>query len=775
MNRAKLYSRKDLLFFLLFLVLFLFVFKNFLFTDGIFFERDSTLLEIPARHLGVQLMKEGNFALWTDAYGNGQPFLANPKNAVLYPGTWLYLFLPFFFAFKIHYVLHFILGWLGIYYLCKSYSLSEKSSFLGATVFLFSGIFLSSLEFYNHMAALCWMPWILLVLNRYQKRFSPRLVVLAGLWSLLILAGTPYVVIVTGCFALVQTGLVRSLRPKRLMMLALAVVLAFALTAVQLIPTIDLYQISVREQGTSAFWSFEPLQLFSFVFPHVLGNDRQPGHDDYWGGHLFERGAPLYYSLFLGFGVFILAFIGLKRPHDYRHYLFIFLSLFFVVLALGNKTPFYSLWKFLPPFSAIRYPVKYLVPFTFCLAMLSALGFERLCSEEGRSERKNVSLVVFSAALLVLFFLLKGSLLKLLSGFFVINKVSSVSELSDSLFVGLFLFFVCALLLFLFNSLFLRKKIVTWLLLGIVVFPLVSINRFINPVVPNSSLTKPLILEEKKEFVKIYREGPLPFVFKEEVGGKEGMDRYFRESLYPYYGLQFDVKYVFSKDFYNIYDKEMNAVIDSLKSFSRENVVKLLRSAGCDFSLSHFPFSFLLSKEINIEGFKLFKQEIPGKLPAAYLVYDLWKAETFEERMDLFQMPDFNPEFTAIVEKDLSLQGIQNSSEEDTVRTVEFFQSRQRYQVLNTRPAVLVLQGNYRRGWKAWIDKEEAEVFKVNLSARGVYLPAGTHEVTLKYSPGSFHFGLMISLVTLILLLGTLVYFFIKRIFAGTKAKKMSY
>ena len=763
MNRAKLYSGKDLLFFLLFLVLFLFVFKNFLFTNGIFFERDSTLLEIPARHLCVQLMKEGNFALWTDAYGNGQPFLANPKNAVLYPGTWLYLILPFFLAFKIHYVLHFILGWLGIYYLCKSYSLSEKSSFFGATVFLFSGIFLSSLEFYNHMAALCWMPWILLVLHRFQKRLYPRLVVLVGLWSLLILAGTPYVVIVTGCFAIVQTVLVRSLRPKRFLMLALAVVLAFALTAIQLIPTIDLYRTGVREQGTSALWSCEPLQLFNFVFPHVLGNDRQPGHDDYWGSHLFERGAPLYYSLFLGFGVFILAFFGLKRPLDYRHYLFIFLSLFFLVLALGNRTPFYSLWKFLPPFSAIRYPVKYLVPFTFCLAMLSALGFDRLFREEGRGERKNAALVIFSAVLLVLFFLLKRSLLEVLSGFFVIDKASSVSELSDSLFGGLFLFFVCALLLFLSNFLHSRKKIVTWVFLIVVVFPLVNTNRFINPVVRNSFLTKPLILEEKKEPVKIYRDDYVPFAFKEEVGGTDGMYRYFRESLYPYSGLQFGVKYVFSRDFYNFYDKEMSALIASFESLSRENVVKLLRSVGCDFSLTHFPFPFLPSEEINIEGFKLFKQEIPGKLPAAYLVYDFHKAETFEERMDLFQMPDFDPEVTAIVEKDLPLQGIQNSSEEDTVRTVERFQSRQRYQVLNARPAVLVLQGSYRPGWKAWVDRAETRILKVNLSARGVYLPAGTHEVTLKYSPRSFLFGLVVSLVTLAFLVGTLGINFLKQ------------
>ena len=763
MNTSRLYSRKDLLFFLLFLVLFLFVFKNFLFTTGIFFERDSTLVEIPARQLCVKLIKEGNFALWTDAYGNGQPFLANPKNAVLYPGTWLYLVFPFFSAFKIHYVLHFILGWLGVYYLCKSYSLSEKASFLGASVFLFSGVYLSSLEFYNHMAALCWMPWILLVLLRFKKRFYPRLVILAGLWSLLILAGTPYVVIVTGCFALIQTLLVRALRPKRFLMLALAVVLAFALTAVQLIPTIDLYRNGVREQGTSALWSCEPLQLFNFVFPHILGNDRQPGHDDYWGSHLFERGAPLYHSLFLGFGVFILAFFGLKRPFDYRHYLFILLSLFFVVLALGNRTPFYSLWKFLPPFSAIRYPVKYLVPFTFCLAMLSALGFDRLFREEGRGEKKHVPLVVISAALLVLFFLVKGALLEILSSFFVIDKASSVTELSASLFGGLFLFFVCSLLLFLSSFLPSRKKSIAWVFLCVIVLHLVSINRFINPVVSISSLTKPLLLEENKEPVKVYREGYVPFAFKEEVGGTVEMYSYFRESLFPYYGLQYDVKYVYSRDFYNIYDKEMSDLIASLKSFSQENVVKLLRSAGCDFSLTHFAFPLQQSKEIEIGGYGLFKQEIPGKLPAAYLVYDVRTAETFEERMALFQTADFNPEVTAIIERDLPLEGIQTRVEEDTVRTVERFQSRQRYQVSNAQSALLVLQGNHSPGWKAWIDGAETKILKANLSAKAVYLPAGTHEVSLKYSPRSFHFGLVVSLVTLIFILGTSIVLYIRR------------
>ncbi len=774
MKPSPLFSCKDWLFILLFLVLFVLVFKEFLFTDGTFFERDSTLLEIPSRQLCVELLKEGNFALWTDAYGNGQPFLANPKNAVLYPGTWLYLLFPFFFAFKFHYVVHFVLCWIGIYYLCKSYSLSEQASFLGASAFLFSGVYLSSLEFYNHIAALCWMPWILLVLLRFGKRSFPRLIILAGFWSLMILAGTPYVIIVTGCFALVQTLLVRDMRKKRLLMLVLSVVLALALTAAQLIPTIDLYRSSAREEGTSAIWSLEPLQLFNFVFPHFLGNDRQPGHNDYWGDHLFEKGAPLFYSLFMGIGFFVLAFFGLKRPLDYRNYLYIFLAFFFFILALGNRTPLYALWKFLPPFSAIRYPVKYLLPFAFCVAILSALGFDRLFRDEGRGEKKSIFIVVISTALLVLFFAVKGPLLEIFSGFFVIDKSSSVSELSNSLFSGLFFLWVCAVLVCLSRFVLTRKKTLSWILLGVVVIYPLSINRFINPVMPISTLTKPLVLEEKpgqtSDSVKVYRDGYKPFAFKEEVGGTEGMYHYLRESLMPYYGLLFEVNYVFSRDFFNIYGKDMNASIAALEEASPENKVKLLRSVGCDFILTHFALPLPQSERVEIEGYEVFKQDIPRPLPDAFLVYDYRLAKTFDERMAIFQRTEFDPGVSAIVDRNLPIREIQDESEEASVRAVERLQSRQRYQVANGQSALLVLQGNHSRGWKAWVNGEQTEILEANLSAKAIFLPAGTHEVIIKYCPKSFQVGAAISLVVLIFMSGIPTYFFIKRIFTGEKA-----
>ena len=136
-NAAGLISKEDLFLFAIFTALFLLVFREFFFTNRVFFERDTTLIEIPVKKMTVPLLREGNFALWTDAYGNGQPFLANPKNAVFYPTTWLYLILPLFTAFKLHYLIHVLLGWLGLYVLCGSYSLSKKSLVSGSVPFRF--------------------------------------------------------------------------------------------------------------------------------------------------------------------------------------------------------------------------------------------------------------------------------------------------------------------------------------------------------------------------------------------------------------------------------------------------------------------------------------------------------------------------------------------------------------------------------------------------------------------------------------------------------------
>ena len=536
-----------------------------------------------------------------------------------------------------------------MYYFCKSYSLSQKAAFLGATVFIFSGIVLSSVEFYNHIAALCWMPWILLVLHRYSKKFFIKLIILVFLWALLILAGTPYVIVITLVFCGVQTLLFNFKRKQRIFLLVLSLVLALFLSAAQLIPSIKVLNESVRESGSSPIWSLESIQLFNFVFPHILGNDREPGHDDYWGSHLFEKGFPLYYSLYVGFGIFILFLFGLQKPYDTRHFVFLITLIFFFFLGLGKYTPLYYIWKFIPPFSLIRYSVKYLTGFTFALAMISAIGFDNIFTLKKSNKRKSLSFLAVSVVLLALFLIVKSRLVKIFADLFVISKEHSFVELGDSFYRGFLLFTVCSLLVFGYMRVFKGKRIFSWILLGVIICDLVLVNQFINPVLPVSFVNKPAFRENKEVPLDIHREEFTPFVFKGEVGGSSGLHRYFRETLFPYSGLGHNVRYHLSKDFYKLYNREYTEILEYKGYKNMSNRLKVLSATGCEYYIGHQPLPDIPSTEKKIEGYTLYFQKLPERAPPVRLVYDSLKVTSFGDRMNIFLNDNFDPAKTAIL------------------------------------------------------------------------------------------------------------------------------
>ena len=62
---------------------------------------------------------------------------------------------------------------------------------------------------------------------------------------------------------------------------------------------------------------------------------------------------------------------------------------------------------------------------------------------------------------------------------------------------------------------------------------------------------------------------------------------------------------------------------------------------------------------------------------------------------------------------------------------------------------IAVFPGNAAPGWHARIDGRRAEVFEANLFAKGVLVPAGDHEIVLRYLPASFLWGVVISLVSI--------------------------
>ncbi|MGQ9673013.1 MAG: YfhO family protein [Candidatus Aminicenantales bacterium] len=751
--------------FILFLSLFLVVFREFFFSSRTFYERDLTLLEIPSRKLCAKLLREGNFALWTDAHGNGQPFLANPKNAVFYPTTWLYLVLPFFTAFKFHYLIHVLIGWGGLYILTRSFNLTRSAAFLGSSLFFFSGMHLSSFEFYNHIAALAWMPWVLFALNKNGWSKRRKIISSSFLWALLILAGTPEVILITLFFAFAQSAFNGRQWEKRVAAACLSLFIACFLTAAQLLPSLEMLLRSDRQEQASV-WPLELIQLANIPFPHFLGNDRQPGHDDFWGRHLFDRGYPLYYSLYMGFGGLILACFALRKRASRKTKILFWTGFLFFLISCGRYSPFFFLYRFAPIIGSIRYPVKFLLGSVFCLSILAAFGYESI---ERREEKKGARFPLFiliAAGFSSIYWAFKGNILSALNTLFLIECQASLHELGRSIETGLFLLSFYAFLYYFKEKNKIFRVVSPFLILFLSVLDPAFHNRYVNPTVPVAFFEKPKIIESLAPSKIIYREDSLEFLLKKEERSSICLFHYLYQTLYPFSGLGDDVRYVLTKDLYASYSRESNSLMKQVRTLPPESKLKILEYLGCSHAISEKRiFPHRPASELKVNGWTLWFEPITAQKPSAYLVFQCIAVATLNERIKFFIDPSFDPRRQAVTAQLLHLEGAKEKRGEEKfpLQVRKEIQGRAWYSVETPADALLIVPGNYAPGWRAWVDGKPTKVLEANLFSKAIPIPRGGHLIEIRYLPLSFFWGAIISFLSLALVFAALLAFSIRR------------
>ena len=67
------------------------------------------------------------------------------------------------------------------------------------------------------------------------------------------------------------------------------------------------------------------------------------------------------------------------------------------------------------------------------------------------------------------------------------------------------------------------------------------------------------------------------------------------------------------------------------------------------------------------------------------------------------------------------------------------------------RPGFVIVSEAAWSGWRAYVDNNRVKTLRANHAFLGVYVPAGTHRVRLRYLPQSFVVGRAISFATLAL------------------------
>ncbi len=171
---------------------------------------------------------------------------------------------------------------------------------------------------------------------------------------------------------------------------------------------------------------------------------------------------------------------------------------------------------------------------------------------------------------------------------------------------------------------------------------------------------------------------------------------------------------------------------------------------GAFLPLSLPPYRLIFSGDVKI-------YENTGAQPRAFVVYDWQWATDPAAAVAAMRAEGFDPRVSAVIvgagEPVFGGDGAQG-----TATIVEYAAESVLVSTQSDRAGLLVLADAYYPGWEATVDGAPAAIEQVNGMFRGVFLPAGEHEVAFGYRPGSVRLGLVVSLLGLgIVLTATIV------------------
>jgi len=358
--------------------------------------RDALVTHWPWRRAAVQMLAAGE-APFVDANASGgEPLLANPNAVLLYPTFLLERVLPPESAFNLHYLLHVLWAFLGARALARRLGISEGGGFVSGVAYAFSGTMLSfGSAFMNSSAAAAWLPWcaaaavdLARASNGAEGRRSGAALGLA--LGLQLLAGEPALSLLTVVFAAcLAAGVAIAPKPPdpypRLALLAARMAgsgaLALFLAAPLLLPLRQVLPLTFRGRhlySKEAFGAvpFTAGRLLEWLFPSLSGNPSIFGMEPRWLG---EGGLLVYiWSVTLGvIPLLIVAAAALRGEFWRRRAVSLSAAaLVTLVLSFGFRLPLYRLVYAVAPLRRLRYPIKFYLITTLCLAILAGLAAE---------------------------------------------------------------------------------------------------------------------------------------------------------------------------------------------------------------------------------------------------------------------------------------------------------------------------------------------------------------------------------------------------------------
>lgn len=709
--------------------------KPILFEDKLFFTigigaSDILQQSLPASVSYSNALVQNKIPIWEPRILAGFPLMAEGQVGAFYPiNLILYRLLPAVTAFNYNYFIHFFLLFIFTFLFSRQIKISFLGSLFTSSVFSFSGFFLTHIQHSNIFNAAVWLPLQFYLFNKLfnvVKKKSSLLVILR--WGILLgiifaiqfLAGSPQIVLyslsglfIWFCFLFVRNVLLVKENFKGSLVISICIFLtaaffSVALSAIQLLPSVELVQNSSRQQGLSKEAILEyphpPKHLLTFLWPYIFGdpaNDTYPPPGKDWGLFWENTGyigiLPLLFA-FLAICTFILS----RRRRTPIVFFFILLLIISIVLTLGKYTPFYRIFL-LPPYKFFRVPSRFLLLTDFSLAILAGLGFDWLYKKY-------------------------------------------LKKVPNSLFT---LFFVCLMFLSFFD--------------------LFLFHRRFNPAIDRKKfLEEPETATFLKSQEGVFRYfSPEAFyywnVIYEKNGGWEksvepflAQKELLAEKINLLYGIEseFGVAGLYPNNS-TIYRQVATSgdvgTEVALKFLGAENVKYIIT---LDEDIRNILPEVFQTK--NALGDNIYIFENPYFLPRAYFVT---QTKLVEKSEDFFQMVENGKlDLSKTVALKESVTWGRGEEANFNISLMNYFPERETFFVETDKDGFLVLLDSFYPGWKAFIDGNQTKLYSANVKFRAIKLASGRHKVEFVFFPDSYRIGKGLSLAAFFCLIPYLVY-----------------
>ncbi len=725
----------------------------------------------PQRLLAVEQMKAGKIPLWNSNMFSGYPLMAAFQTAAFYPLNIFYFLMPFVPAWSLQVILQPILSGIFTYLFLRNLKLDKLSSIFGSLIYAYSGFNMFFLEFNVHGHVAAFIPLFLLLIDKYlSSKKIIYLVFLSFSLAFQIFAGYPQLTLFSLmlCFFwfLMKVGFksTRTLLNKG-GLVSIFVILGITLSAVQLFPGMELFKLSQR--GNEALQQelrfLPPAEILTIIFPDYFGNSATY---NFWGAGNYANAVG--YSSIVGIILAVTSLINIRKNKDVLFFTFVSLACLILIIDWPGSNFFVD--NFLIGSQALSM-TRLFVLFNFSIALLASMG---LSSLKGSLKIKNYLIILALCAILILpvvlgtfiswgfMFMERDKLINIQSALDVLDPVFKKYTISirNLLLPTILSGITLATLYLMFKYNFFKNlgKVVIILSLAFelfrfgwkitpfskpgFLFPKTPIHNFLesqekpfrivsDDVMP-ANMWVPDHLETPDGYDAAYPnlQAKLIGVINSKNPDANPMTRYGRlerSSLDTNYLDFANVKYV------------LTPKRDNLGSVSNEGKI---------------DYSYFDKKSLSkvFEDKSVVVLENKQALKRAYFVSSWESFDSDEKILKAILDPALNPA-KKIILKSYKGRRIENASGSATLTKSFFNPGEVNVDIENNSPGFLFISETFYPGWQAEVNGVKTPIFNANYAFMGVPLNQGRNIVKVFYSPLSFKFGAILSIISFLILI----------------------